>query len=389
MNSTDSAHLHLGIAAFGTDGARSGIGSYLRQWFGALDPDDAGLDVDVLAPASEMAELVPVGLHCERVAKSDALRSPMRSVVWHQAALPLASKRAGWDVAFFPAANRRLPAWMPCPTVGTVHDMSMARVKGKYDRTHEAYFHTVLPALIRRLDHVVTVSNCSKRDIVELADVDPARVHVIPHGVDGAKFHPRDDDASRAVRDALGLKAPYLLYVARLEHPGKNHVSLIRAFDRVKTRLGAPHQLVLAGAPWNGAEDIYAEAARATSSADIRFTGFTSDEALPALYRGAEAFVFPSLYEGFGMPLLEAMASGVPVACSHASSLPEVAGDAAEFFEPLDIDSMASSLEALMADPARRARLRERGLRRAATFTWRQSVDDTLAVFRQAVAEAS
>lgn len=389
MNSTDPAHLHLGIAAFGTDGARSGIGSYLRQWFGALDPDGAGVDVDVLAPASEMDELVPAGLHCERVVKSDSLRSAMRSVMWHQAALPLASKRAGWDVAFFPAANRRLPAWMPCPTVGTVHDMSMARVKGKYDRTHEAYFHTVLPALIRRLDQVVTVSNCSKRDIVELADVDPARVHVIPHGVDSVKFHPDDDDASRAIRAGLGLEQPYLLYVSRIEHPGKNHVSLIRAFDRVKARLGAPHQLVLAGSPWNGAEDVYAEAAAAKAASDIRFTGFTSAEALPAIYRGAESFVFPSLYEGFGMPLLEAMASGVPVACSRASSLPEVAGDAAEFFEPTDVESIEASLEALMGDPERRADLRARGLRRAATFTWRQSVNDTLAVFRQAVAEAS
>ena len=381
--------LRVGVAAFGTDGSRSGIGSYLRQWLQALDESAANVDVDVLAPRSELSELVAETHGCDRLAMSEAHRSPGRSMAWHQVGLPLSSRRRGWDVAFLPAANRRLAAWMPCPTVGTVHDMSMARVKNKYDRTHAFYFNTILPGLIRRLSRVITVSECSKRDIVELAQVDPSRIHVISHGVDARRFHPNDDEASRAIRKGLGLLAPYLLYVARIEHPGKNHVALIRAFDRVKTTLGAPHQLVLAGAPWNGADEVYAEAARARHAKDIVFTGFTDDQSVPALYRGAEAYVFPSLYEGFGMPLLEAMASGVPIACSRTSSLPEVAGEAAEYFEPSDQETIESSLEILISNPARRSELIDRGLRRAASFSWRASVDQTLAVFHRAVQEAA
>lgn len=381
--------MRLGVAAFGTDGAKSGIGSYLRQWFEALDASVANVDVDVLAPRSEMNELVPETLIGRREAMADTLRSPMRSMLWHQGGLPLSARRLGWDVAFLPAANRRLAAWMPCPTVGTVHDLAMARVRSKYDRVHSAYFHTLLPALIRRLTRVVTVSEFSKRDIVELAQVDPSRIHVIPHGVNRDRFHPQDDPGSEQIRVDLGLRAPYLLYVARLEHPGKNHVALIRAFDRVKTRLAAPHQLVLAGSPWNGAEEVYAEARRARHSKDIVFTGFTREAALPALYRGAEAYVFPSLYEGFGMPLLEAMASGTPIACSNTSSLPEVAGDAAEYFDPIVPESVEAALEALISNPKRRADLVERGLQRARAFTWRASVDKTLTVLRDAAKEAA
>ena len=381
--------MRLGVAAFGTDGARSGIGSYLRQWLEALDPQRENLAIDVMAPGSEMTELVPRTLVGRRSPTREALKSPMKSMLWHQAGLPLAAHRRAWDVAFLPAANRRLAAWMPCPTVGTVHDMSMARVKSKYDRVHSAYFHTLLPALIRRLSRVITVSECSKRDIVELAQIDPSRIDVIPHGVNERRFHPTDDPESVEIRRSLGLTAPYFLYVARLEHPGKNHVALIRAFDRVKTRLGGPHQLVLAGAPWNGAEDVYAEARSARHAADIVFTGFTADTSLPALYRGALAYVFPSLYEGFGMPLLEAMASGVPIACSNTSSLPEVAGDAALYFDPIVPESIEVTLKTLLSDPGRRADLIERGLRRASLFTWRDSVTKTLAVFRRAMAEAA
>ncbi|MBP9946413.1 MAG: hypothetical protein KBH14_08470, partial [Vicinamibacteria bacterium] len=163
------SRLHLGIAAFGTDGARSGIGSYLRQWLQALSGADPAIRVDILAPGSEMSELVPDSLDCDRRSLPERLCAPGSNMGWHQLGLPWAAHRRAWDVAFLPAANRRLPAWMPCPTVGTVHDMSMARVKGKYDRTHSLYFHTVLPGLIRRLTRVITISACSKRDIVELA----------------------------------------------------------------------------------------------------------------------------------------------------------------------------------------------------------------------------
>ena len=176
----------------------------------------------------------------------------------------------------------------------------------------------------------------------------------------------------------MGSEAPYILYISRIEHPGKNHVRLIEAFERFKDATALPHNLVLAGADRERAEEVHARA-KASSQADrIVFTGFLRDEQLPHLYAGADLFVLPSLYEGFGLPLLEAMASGTPVACSNLSSLPEVAGEAADLFDPYQVDDMARAMKNILANPRQAAKLRERGQARAAQFSWRLTAEKTL-----------
>jgi glycosyltransferase involved in cell wall biosynthesis len=279
---------------------------------------------------------------------------------------------------------------MGCPVIGTVHDLSQIHVPGKYDGARQFYARHVLPRLIRRLTHVVTVSRSSKHDIVEYAGVPEDRVTVIPNGVDLDRFRPREKDEARADLDGIiGRDAPFLLYVSRLEHPGKNHVRLIRAFDLFKRQTGLPHRLVLAGPDWSGAEVIHAAAAKADYSGDILCTGFVHGRDLPSLYAAADALVFPSLYEGFGIPLLEAMATGTAVAAARCSSLPEVGGDAALYFDPQEPEEIAAAMSRIVSDDILRRQMVASGLSRASEFSWERTASLTLEVIREVARDAA
>jgi glycosyltransferase involved in cell wall biosynthesis len=214
---------------------------------------------------------------------------------------------------------------------------------------------------------------------VGTARVDPERISVIFHGVDLARFSPLAATLdAQAVIGRLDLKPPYFLFISRIEHPGKNHVRLIRAFADFKARTGFPHSLVLAGADWDRAEFVHKTASECAARDSIRFTGFVANEDLLGLYGGAEALFFPSLFEGFGMPILEAMAAGLPVFCSDRSSLPEVGGDAAVYFNPEDEADIARKLEMAASDRNLLGSLRARGLSRTENAGWEQTARRTL-----------
>jgi glycosyltransferase involved in cell wall biosynthesis len=313
------------------------------------------------------------------------MRKPLLNVLWHQTALPRWCRRQKYDVLFLPAGNRRLPISVPCPTVGTVHDFSSIHVKGKYDPFRVFYITRVLPFLIKRLTRILTVSESSKRDIVEYAGIPEDRIRVTPLAADTRIFHPRDPQASRdAVCAKHGIRPPYILYISRIEHPGKNHAKLIEAFSRMKAAEDLPHTLVLAGSDWVRAEEVHAVAAASPSARDIHFTGFFPSADLPELLSGCELFVFPSLYEGFGLPVLEAMTSGVPTACADTSSLPEVAGDGALLFPPEDVDAMADAMKRMLVDEGLRRDFVRKGLERSRGFTWEETARRTLEVILEA-----
>jgi glycosyltransferase involved in cell wall biosynthesis len=197
------------------------------------------------------------------------------------------------------------------------------------------------------------------------------RIEVISNGVDLSRYYPRDRDTmAMNMTRKYGIQSPYLLYISRIEHPGKNHVRLIRAFERLKKANNLPHQLVLAGSDWGRAEEVHRVAQTSTWSQDILFTGFVDDEDLPELYCGADLFVFPSLFEGFGIPIIEAMASGIPVACSNVSSMPEVAGGAAQLFDPEDDISIEKAMSVLLLDSELSEQHSRLGLAQSARFRW-------------------
>ncbi len=378
--------MRVGITTFGCDAGRSGIGRYAAQLIRELprlDPDGDD-EYEVLVHRAERDAFVRETTAAVRELPG-RLTHPLADIAWHQSALPAWCALRGYDVLFLPAGNRRLPAWCPCPTVGTVHDFAALHIAGKYDPARVFYIRHVLPALMRRLDHVLTVSENSRRDIVEHGHVPPERVTVTPLACDPAVFHPRDTAASRDLLSReLGLDRPFVLYVARLEHPGKNHVGLIRAFASLKAaHPDLPHQLVLAGPDWTRAGEIRREAAASPACADIRLPGAVRVDLLPHLYAACDLFVFPSLYEGFGLPVLEAMASGVPVACADVSSIPEVAGDAAERFDPSSVQEIRDAIDRVLHDASGRAARVQAGLRRAAQFSWEKTALRTRDVLRR------
>lgn len=374
----------IGVSCFATDRGRSGIGRYvvslLREFAAMAGPDER---FEIALAADEEDLFLPHDARFLALPVAPVLASPLPNVAWHLAALPALARRRRWDAAFLPAANRRLPFAMPCPTVGVVHDLASLHVAGKYDPARTFYVTRVLPGLMRRLTRVVVPSTSTRDDVVRAALVPPERIAVIFHGVDHDRFGQKDVAASR-VRARLRIEGPYLLYVSRIEHPGKNHVGLIRAFERLKAPGDVPHRLVLAGPDWSGAEEVHRVAEASSVREAIVFAGFVAPEDLPDLYAAAEAVVFPSLYEGFGLPVLEAMACGAPVACSDRSSLPEVAGDAALLFDPADHEAMAEAMRRLVRDAGLRRDLATRGLARSREFTWRRTAERTLQEIRWA-----
>ncbi len=250
------------------------------------------------------------------------------------------------------------------------------------------YVRRVLPKLIRSLTRVITVSQSSKQDIVSWTGVSNDRVEVIPLAADPTMFFPRDPRPSAdRVAAKFGIHKPFILYLSRIEHPGKNHLTLIRAFDRLKQNSDIPHQLVLAGSDWTRAQEVHFAAEQQASRQDIVFTGFVPDSDVPDLYCASDLFVFPSLFEGFGLPVLEAMRCGIPVACSNVSSIPEVAGDAARLFDPHNTDDIANAMREILTDQPLRHRCVQRGLTCSKAFTWDLTARRTLQVLHGAAKE--
>jgi glycosyltransferase involved in cell wall biosynthesis len=377
--------MRVGVTTFGCDGGKSGIGQYTIQLLRAFAAVPGDAEFEVIVHPTEKDVFVPPSDRFRAFSLAENLRSPMLNLCWHQLGLPSLCKKRAYDVLFIPAANRRGVIHAPCPVMGMVHDFSSIHVQGKYDPLRVFYIKHVLPAFIRRLKRIITVSECTKKDIVTFARVPKDGISVIMHGVDQQSYRPRDkSQAQRRLVDKYPLRSPYVLYISRIEHPGKNHVRLIRAFARLKASHEIPHQLVLAGSDWTRAEAVH-EAARASGlKEDVLFLGFVPGGDMPDLYCGCDLFVFPSLYEGFGMPLLEAMSCGVPVACSNISSMPEVAGDAAALFDPYDEEAISDAMHVVLSNTALRAEMIDRGGKRVKPFTWEASARQHLAVFESA-----
>jgi glycosyltransferase involved in cell wall biosynthesis len=275
-----------------------------------------------------------------------------------------------------------LPLAARLPQVVTVHDLTMFTHPEWHEPSKVAYFRRALVRSLARASRVLCVSATTARDLGEMLSVDPARVVVTPLGTDLARA---PEAAVAAVRRRLGLERPYLLGLGTVE-PRKDLPTLVAAF--AKLAADVPHDLVLAGLAGWGSGALERAVAASGVAGRIRLAGYVDEADKAALFSGADVFVYPSRYEGFGLPVPEAMACGTPVVTTTGGALPEVAGDGAVLVEPGDQAALAAAVRGLIADEAARAGLVRRGLARAAEHTWERCAELTAGAYRAAAARA-
>jgi len=360
---------------------RTGIAQYVFALVRALLPHTPHHELHLLVLEEDRSFFDFARDHVRILPIPESHRPAIRNILWHQRHLPSIARQEGWDVLHVPSYRRLL--WRhPCPLAATIHDLAPFRVSGKYDPLRMFYGRVVLRRLAQRQDAIIAISENTAADIRSCFLVPESRLRVIHNGLDHHRFHLGDPTAAKAtVQQRFGLDQPYFLYVSRLEHPAKNHVRLIAAYDSFRKATGLPWLLAFGGSDWHGAESIRAASAASPFALDIRFLGFIADAELPDLYRAAGAFVYPSLYEGFGFPPVEAMACGCPVISSTRGALAEVVADAAECIDPLDVPDLDTALRTLATDETRRRQLVTAGLTNARRFQWDVCAQATLDVW--------
>jgi glycosyltransferase involved in cell wall biosynthesis len=275
-------------------------------------------------------------------------------------------------------------SWGTFRRVVTIHDAIAFRFPQGYTKVNNFLHRRYVPITVRNTDAVITVSQFARADLQRYLAIPAERLHVVPNGV-GQSFRPVPADEANAVAARYGLQPPYILTVGNLQ-ARKNLSSLIAAV-RSLDESTLPHRLAIVGRPmWNdgGLADLIK---REGIEHRVALTGYVADSDLPSIYSAADLFVLPSLHEGFGLPILEAMACGTPVITSDAASLPEVAGDAAVLVDARDIGMLAGTIERTARDPQLRQTLRAKGLKRAEAFDWDSVAEKTIAVYRQVLSQ--
>jgi glycosyltransferase involved in cell wall biosynthesis len=306
-------------------------------------------------------------------------RNRVQWVLGEQALLPVLAARAGVDLVHSLASTA--PLWGRFRRVVTVHDLIYARFPDSHAGLRDKGMRVLVPGAVRRSDRVTADSHSTRDDLVELLGADPRRIDVVPLGLGTVQRAAPVSERDVRARLQLGERTVVLSLSAKRAH--KNLLALIGALARIPAERRPV--LVIPGYATPHESELRASAAALGVAEDLRFPAWLSGEELEGLFSTVSAFVFPSLYEGFGLPVLEAMARGVPVACSNASSLPEVAGDAALLFDPRSEAKIAEAISRLLEDGALRERLRELGLAQAHRFTWARTARLTLDSYARAL----
>jgi len=359
----------------------AGVGRYTRGLVRALAAIDQRNEYALLVASGGLgaaAERPLLGSNfCQRRVP---LSARFLTILWHRLRLPLPVELLIGRVDVFHSPDFVLPPLWRRHSLVTVHDLSFIRHPECADRGLREYLCRVVPRSVRRADIVLADSQSTKRDIVELLGVAPAKVKVIYPGVDD-RFTPIEKEEKRQeVRDKYHLDFPFILSLSTLE-PRKNQVGLIEAYGLLCERKAIPQRLVLAGGKGWLYEGIFRRVAELKLTDRVYFPGFIPEEDLPTLYGLADVFAFPSLYEGFGLPPLEAMACGTPVVASDVASLPEVIGEAGILVPPNDVEALASAIERLLEDMSLRENLTTEGLARARSFPWERSARGLLEIY--------
>jgi glycosyltransferase involved in cell wall biosynthesis len=311
-------------------------------------------------------------------------RPAVRNILWHQIHLPPLLKRHRIDVLHIPS-YRRIVWNPPAAQVVTIHDCAAFAVRGKYDFARMFYGRHVVSRLARGADAVMTVSRATAEDVARYFKIPNARA--IWNGIDHSHFKPLPAAQVASTLVATFKQTnPYFLYLARLEHPAKNHIRLIEAFEQfAQAEPARTEDLIFGGADWHGAEVIHRRIAASPLRNRIRNLGFVAKSDLAVLYNGATAMVYPSLFEGFGLPPIEAMACGCPVISSPRGSLREVVGYAAYLINPEDVADIATGLASAPVTARDRETWSRRGIDHAARFHWEKAARAVVETYRTAL----
>ena len=315
------------------------------------------------------------------------IESPAAIAFWRQFSLPGHIKKLGIDLFHFPAFIAALR--IDIPSVVTVHDLCFELFPEAFSALRARYYRFIIPRSVRRCDAVIADSESTRKDVLEHLRVDSSRVGVIHLGVDPARFYHVGREEERArLRERYDLPDDFILYVGALE-PRKNLPRLLKAFSHGVVSKGLPQHLVIAGRKGWKYGEIFREVRALGLEDRVIFPGYIEPARLATLYSIARALAYPSLYEGFGLPCLEAMSCGTPVVTSDRSSLPEIVGDSALIVDPTSVDSIAGALHDICSDDDRRRELSARGVERARHFSWLTTAKKTVEIYDRIIAEMS
>jgi glycosyltransferase involved in cell wall biosynthesis len=360
-------------------GNKTGVGYYsarLLERLSAVGGDDNPID-EILVLSNRELELAEIPRGCRFV---DEGRFPLRAV-WMQAVLPFVLERARPDLCHF--TNFLGPYFTKAPYVVTFHDMTLELLPQCHTWKKRLLTRALSPQIAKRARLIITPSQSAKRDLSRLFGIPEGKIRAIPHAPDGQFREQRSRKSLARIEASYGVRAPYLLYVGTLE-PRKNLTRAMTAFSRISSRYPDLRFYLAGDLGWRSKE--FLRTLEAIPNRDrIARLGYVAEEDLPALYSNAELFVYPSLYEGFGFPVVEAMACGVPVVTSSTSSLAEIAEGAALLVDPHDTGAIAEAMDQALCDREEHERLRIAGLSRVRSFSWERSTRETLQVYEEAL----
>jgi glycosyltransferase involved in cell wall biosynthesis len=378
---TDIKRIRVGLLGYGLDRPATGIARYTIEIAKAISAGCQDIDLVLLQPFDGT---VP-GLESVETIRLRLTRLLPGLMAFGPIELAGAARKHGLDVIHDPAgvapfiAPRQLGG---CATAVTIHDMVPFVHPETHARLTNLLFHRYMPVTLRFVDRLMTVSDASKRDIMRYYKLDSSRIERVYCGVD-AQFKPQTVEAIDQTMRRYQIQRPYILSVGALS-ARKNLQVAIEAYSVLRSR-GLDHKLVLVGPKAWKNQGIYQRIEHLGLADHVLFTGYVDDGDLPAIYAGASCFVFPSLYEGFGLPPLEAMACGTPVVASNASSGPEVTGDAARLVDPQDVSGFAEAIYQILENAHVSYDLRSRGVARAQEFTWTRAAMAHATVYREIV----
>ncbi len=370
--------MKIGIDTFGCDHARSGAGNYLRSLTLFLPQEKDvnyelfGTEMDRFSYKSEYemaytAVNVPDSIGAERF--------------WHNFALKKLIAKQNYDVVLYPVAARNLPLKIKYSGVAVVNDI----VSSQYEITKDKWYKKLINKGFKNITQIIAASNFIKNDLIQLG-INETKIQVIYNGLDNSLFFQKPEVSTDIIDiSPFAIKRPYFIYSSSIHNAQKKHIELIKAFELFKEKTHLPHRLVLSGINGAYTEKIKKFIFLQKYAADIFITGYFPHSSLPALYAGAEACIFPSVCEGVGFPVIEAMAVGIPVACSKSGALPEITGGNALFFDSDNIEDIELSMEKIIIDKKNCEKNILQGLKWVKQFNWENTANKTVEVLKKSV----